>query len=91
MKRFANSIKLMNVRDFIMSYICFCFSLLANLTDIELAGEYNRAICGIFLTPYETKQILVSQSKIKAAVLERPENMDKLQNIIKKYNLNPAT
>jgi hypothetical protein len=91
MKRFANSIKLMQVNEFLLSYICFSFSLLANCTELELVGEYYRAICVTFLTPFDSEQVSNSKTKIKAGVSERPESINDLQKILKRYNLNPTT
>ena len=90
MKRFSNSIKLLQINDFMHNYCCLCFSLLANCTELELAGEYYKAICTIFLSPFVTEECIQAKEKIKVSLLERPETIDHLKKTLKNYKLDSA-
>ena len=91
MKRFANSIKALGIIGSLHSYACFCFSLLANCTCLELAGKYYKSICRIFLYPFINSTVIESKTTIKAAVNLRPSDLNKLLKILERYKLDVQT
>ena len=91
MKRFAQPIKILGIVDFLHSYACFCFSLLANCTSIELAGQYYKSICNIFLSPTSNDSVTQSKTLIKTAVSERPDDLNELMKMLEPYKLQVLT
>jgi hypothetical protein len=48
------------------TYICFCFSLLLNCTELEEANEIYEAMCVIFLSEFETNEVVAeAEASIK--------------------------
>ena len=91
MKRYANSAKSIGFNDFLHSYACFCFSLLAYSTSLKIANTLYRAICTIFLSKTVSAKVKHARHIIKAAILERPETLNKLKEILSEFKLNVYT
>ena len=91
MKRFSTSIKSLGITGYLYSYACFCFSLLANCTCIELARTYYTSICTIFLSPVVSKSVIEAKTIIETAVIERPEDIKQLNNILEHEKLQVQT
>lgn len=78
MKRFSYSLKSLSISDSNFRYICYCFSLLLNSTNLELCVEYFRLICIVFLTKSTNQMLIDSKHKIKTALASRPDIKDDL-------------
>ena len=86
MKSFSTEFNKLTTDETQYRYICYCFSLLINATNLELSDEYFRCICIVFLSPYKTKEVNKARETLNTTLNDRPETKSELDSFLRKLN-----
>lgn len=84
MKRFVNSLEKLGKKQDknLKRYVCFCFSLMLNCTDLDQLSEYFRLISVVHLSETRSESMAASERALVEAVNDRPETLAAIKKLV---------